>query len=562
MKLFALIFLGCFLGVSGEATYPRLASYHQGTIDYAEFTEADDAAVNDWIVLHWQPGLNPAQVRTWVQRLQATHATLKPGRPPMVVFLYTISDECPPGATGNTFKPLKDVLDVQNLWAHNTFPGAADLSDVAEIWPGYIATNEAANIAITGGTLTLGSWWRKWIIDSWGLSTIPEIKGIMCDNWNAKPLVGYDWNRDGNPNSPDAAFRLAVQQQRQSAGTYIKGRGYLLCSNSSYQNAVGDYWSNGTDTRAAVTAFGLDYNIIETPIGESWGCEGVLFYSTSMSYSGFRTWPGNQPFSAAPALGTPVQNTWGQYHNTATPPNAGSTGIYDMCKGVAAIASMADLSHIVLQAKVPAPSRIGSWTGVAKALRYSALFTQVMTPFSTDLKPQDNGSPRKTIRLDELEFEWGLAIDPPQTIADEVADGVNKREFQNALVYVYHRRGHGASETFPTRTVTLPSAGTGKKWQRVNAAAFFNQDPATNTGLDQGATYQFAGPRDGIVFRRVNTSGTSTEQQIPEAINVNNRVHQVSRIYDISGRRVLEPRQSGIYLYVTGNKIKKRVYLR
>lgn len=77
---------------------------------------------------------------------------------------------------------------------------------------------------------------------------------------------------------------------------------------------------------------------------------------------------------------------------------------------------------------------------------------------------------------------------PPRTA---YSNGVWVREFDNALV-VINPYNNG------TQTITLPSPGTGYKWQRLSGS----QDSTTNNGADQPLSLTIA-EHDGFILRRV-----------------------------------------------------------
>jgi hypothetical protein len=69
------------------------------------------------------------------------------------------------------------------------------------------------------------------------------------------------------------------------------------------------------------------------------------------------------------------------------------------------------------------------------------------------------------------------------------------------------------------------------------------------------------GNPDVFVYKLPGTV-TSVDRGLPRTIRPVNGIRPASAIYDISGRRVVRPGKSGVYLYVTGKRVEKRVFLR
>jgi hypothetical protein len=369
----------------------------------------------------------------------------------------------------------------------------------------FSPSNDGVNETIAAsvsGNLSYVEWGAAYAIDTWGVAGT-GLDGIMADNMGQEALENYDYDRDGDEDSAGAAgFKSAIYAARQRHIDYVHSRGLLMATNSTLKQAAEGVFKEAVDIRPQALALGIDYHILEHTIGQWNSAEGVGFYDGSGTLSQLRTWPGNAQFGSTPATGTPIQSTFGRYYNSASPP-ASSIGVYNLYTLANVVA---DGSHVVAQVKGPDSSHFGdvsgAWAGSGQHARYSALLPQVISPFSTDYIPQ-NTSPRVVQRLDEFEFEWGQALQPPRTLADVVSTDCNTREFELALVIACHRQGQGASETFTNRSVTLPSAGSGKKWQRINAASFLNQAPSYNTGADQGSPISMPA-RSAIVLRRVN----------------------------------------------------------
>jgi hypothetical protein len=374
------------------------------------------------------------------------------------------------------------------------------------------AINET-NVQVAAEGLPYSQWHIKWAIDTWGVAG-SGLDGLFNDNFAPKPLLSYDYDRNGATNSNTSAdFKAALATARQAQVNYIHGRGYLACANSAIMNPLREYWTTGLDDRPTSASWGIDCHLLESLIGLWNSPEGIGYFTgepaacTNGTNGGpssscqLRTWPGNATFPSNTPIptGTIFQSTFGRYHNGATPP-ASAIGYYQTLK-------LSDVGQdpalTLAQTRGPAPNRIGSWSGAAQYMRYNVVSVQVMSDYAADYYPVSNGSFREVIRIDETEFDWGQALDPAQTIADEVAGRCNMREFELALAVVCHRQEQGSSETFTNRVITLPSAGTGKKWQYIDASDFLNQDPAFNTGADAGATITLA-PRSVRVLRRVN----------------------------------------------------------
>ena len=55
---------------------------------------------------------------------------------------------------------------------------------------------------------------------------------------------------------------------------------------------------------------------------------------------------------------------------------------------------------------------------------------------------------------------------------------------------------------------------------------------------------------------------TSPEKRLPLPAAVKSESIRQGTVYDIRGRRVVRPSRSGIYLYVTGKRVEKRIDLR
>jgi hypothetical protein len=109
--------------------------------------------------------------------------------------------------------------------------------------------------------------------------------------------------------------------------------------------------------------------------------------------------------------------------------------------------------------------------------------------------------------LDEYSFNLGARVgavnydgnDPTTATTgsgyDAFEDGVYLSEFTNGLAIV-NPKANGQ------QTITLPSAGAGFQWDRLDAADFDNQDPGVNDGTTN-ITTQTLPERHGIIIARV-----------------------------------------------------------
>jgi hypothetical protein len=95
-----------------------------------------------------------------------------------------------------------------------------------------------------------------------------------------------------------------------------------------------------------------------------------------------------------------------------------------------------------------------------------------------------------TIWADEYNWDLGQPTQTPRTSAYSL--GVYLREFDNGCAIV-NPKGNG------TRTITLPSAGAGKRWDRLSGT----QDPTVNNGATN-VTSVTINERDGLILKRVN----------------------------------------------------------
>ena len=106
----------------------------------------------------------------------------------------------------------------------------------------------------------------------------------------------------------------------------------------------------------------------------------------------------------------------------------------------------------------------------------------------------------RTFFMDEYQFDLGQPLEAADRTTSHSSgyepeqNGVHWREFDNGIAIV-NPKGNG------TQTITLPSAGAGCQWNRLDAADYDNQRPGVNDGATNVTSQQLA-ERDGIILQR------------------------------------------------------------
>jgi alpha-galactosidase len=77
-------------------------------------------------------------------------------------------------------------------------------------------------------------------------------------------------------------------------------------------------------------------------------------------------------------------------------------------------------------------------------------------------------------------------------------------------------------------------------------------------------TYSATVPGTGVVMLKISKPGTvaRSENRVPKLTVSAEKRFQTGAVYDLSGRRINHPANSGIYFYVSGKGVEKRLYLR